>query len=70
MKQHRHGLDSGMVSFRIQGGFDAALKLCHNSTLFTLAESFGGIEKPFRDTRCDDAYRVAESYARAGRDSR
>jgi len=34
----------GMVSIRLAGGRDAALKLCAATRLFTLAESLGGVE--------------------------
>jgi cystathionine gamma-synthase len=34
----------GMVSFRLEGGEDAALKVCELAQLFTLAESLGGVE--------------------------
>jgi cystathionine gamma-synthase len=34
----------GMVSFRLTGGEDAALKVCERAQLFTLAESLGGVE--------------------------
>jgi cystathionine gamma-synthase len=34
----------GMVSFRLRGGEDAALKVCELAQLFTLAESLGGVE--------------------------
>ncbi|MEO6880596.1 MAG: cystathionine gamma-synthase [Mycobacteriaceae bacterium] len=34
----------GMVSVRLAGGRDAALKLCAATELFTLAESLGGVE--------------------------
>jgi cystathionine gamma-synthase len=34
----------GMVSFRLHGGEDAALKVCERAQLFTLAESLGGVE--------------------------
>jgi len=34
----------GMVSLRLRGGRDAALKLCAGTHLFTLAESLGGVE--------------------------
>jgi cystathionine gamma-synthase len=34
----------GMVSFRLKGGEDAALKVCELAQLFTLAESLGGVE--------------------------
>ncbi|MEU2347563.1 cystathionine gamma-synthase [Modestobacter sp. NPDC049651] len=34
----------GMVSFRLRGGEDAALKVCERAQLFTLAESLGGVE--------------------------
>jgi cystathionine gamma-synthase len=34
----------GMVSFRLAGGREAALRLCAATQLFTLAESLGGVE--------------------------
>ena len=34
----------GMVSFRLAGGEEAALKVCERAELFTLAESLGGVE--------------------------
>lgn len=34
----------GMVSFRLHGGRDAALKVCAATEIFTLAESLGGVE--------------------------
>jgi cystathionine gamma-synthase len=34
----------GMISVRLQGGRDAALKFCSSTRLFTLAESLGGVE--------------------------
>lgn len=34
----------GMVSFRLRRGRDAALKTCASTSVFTLAESLGGIE--------------------------
>jgi cystathionine gamma-synthase len=34
----------GMVSFRVRGGREAAVKLCNRAQLFTLAESLGGVE--------------------------
>jgi len=34
----------GMVSFRLRRGKDAALKTCASTSVFTLAESLGGIE--------------------------
>jgi len=34
----------GMVSFRVQGGAAAALAVCARTTVFTLAESLGGVE--------------------------
>jgi cystathionine gamma-synthase len=34
----------GMVSFRLRGGEEAALKVCERTELFTLAESLGGVE--------------------------
>jgi cystathionine gamma-synthase len=34
----------GMVSFRMSGGRDAALRVCRQARLFTLGESLGGVE--------------------------
>ena len=34
----------GMVSFRVEGGQEAALSVCKRTRVFTLAESLGGIE--------------------------
>ncbi|MDX6352038.1 MAG: cystathionine gamma-synthase [Streptomyces sp.] len=34
----------GMVSFRVQGGEDAAVEVCNRARLFTLGESLGGVE--------------------------
>jgi cystathionine gamma-synthase len=34
----------GMVSFRVNGGEDAALDVCNRTKLFTLGESLGGVE--------------------------
>ncbi|MCZ2823896.1 MULTISPECIES: cystathionine gamma-synthase [unclassified Modestobacter] len=34
----------GMVSFRLKGGEEAALRVCERASLFTLAESLGGVE--------------------------
>ncbi|MBM7805696.1 cystathionine gamma-synthase [Geodermatophilus bullaregiensis] len=34
----------GMLSFRLAGGEEAALRACERSQLFTLAESLGGVE--------------------------
>ncbi len=34
----------GMISFRLERGRDAALKTCASTSVFTLAESLGGIE--------------------------
>ena len=44
VKQHRDGLGGGMLSFRIQGGKEAAEHFCQSTRIFTLAESLGGIE--------------------------
>ena len=44
LKQHRAGLGGGMLSFRIKGGPEAAEKFCQSCSLFTLAESLGGVE--------------------------
>src|SRR4028119_240392 len=34
----------GMVSFRVDGGEDAALAVCERTRVFTLGESLGGVE--------------------------
>lgn len=34
----------GMVSFRVSGGREAAVKVCNRARLFTLGESLGGVE--------------------------
>lgn len=34
----------GMVSFRVRGGRDAALRVCERARVFTLGESLGGVE--------------------------
>jgi cystathionine gamma-synthase len=34
----------GMVSFRLRGGEEAALKVCELVQVFTLGESLGGVE--------------------------
>lgn len=34
----------GIISIVLKGGFDAARQLCEKTTLFTLAESLGGVE--------------------------
>ncbi|MBA2559337.1 MAG: PLP-dependent transferase, partial [Propionibacteriales bacterium] len=34
----------GMVSFQLEAGHAAALEVCRKATLFTLAESLGGVE--------------------------
>ena len=34
----------GMVSFTVNGGQEAALKVCERTALFTLGESLGGVE--------------------------
>ncbi|RKF80723.1 Cystathionine gamma-lyase [Golovinomyces cichoracearum] len=44
LKQHRDGLGGGMLSFRIKGGHKAAERFCQKTSIFTLAESLGGIE--------------------------
>lgn len=44
LRQHRDGMGGGMLSFRIQGGHDAAERFCQNTRIFVLAESLGGIE--------------------------
>lgn len=44
LQQHRDGMGGGMLSFRIQGGLEAAERFCQNTRIFTLAESLGGIE--------------------------
>lgn len=44
VKQHRDGMGGGMLSFRIKGGQAAANSFCQFTSIFTLAESLGGIE--------------------------
>jgi len=44
VKQHRKGMGGGMLSFRIKGGHAAAERFCQYTTIFTLAESLGGVE--------------------------
>ncbi len=44
LKQHRNGLGGGMLSFRIKGGPEAAERFCQSTSIFTLAESLGGVE--------------------------
>ena len=44
LKQHRDGMGGGMLSFRIKGGQAAAGRFCAATTVFTLAESLGGVE--------------------------
>ena len=34
----------GMVSFRVEGGEEAAIEVCDRAELFTLGESLGGVE--------------------------
>lgn len=34
----------GMISFRVQGGEEAAVRVCNRAKLFTLGESLGGVE--------------------------
>jgi cystathionine gamma-synthase len=34
----------GMVSFRVHGGEEAALRVCESTSVFTLGESLGGVE--------------------------
>jgi len=43
-RQHRDGMGGGMLSFRIRGGHAAAERFCQLTTIFTLAESLGGVE--------------------------
>lgn len=44
IKQHRDGMGGGMLSFRIKGGSEAAERFCQSTSIFTLAESLGGVE--------------------------
>lgn len=44
LKQHRDGMGGGMLSFRIKGGASAAESFCQSTSIFTLAESLGGVE--------------------------
>ena len=41
-KQMRNG--GGMISFIMQGGYEAAVKVAESTKLITLAESLGGVE--------------------------
>lgn len=41
-RQMRRG--GGMISFRVRGGQARALEICARTTIFTLAESLGGVE--------------------------
>ena len=34
----------GMVSFRVRGGEEAAVRVCDRAQVFTLGESLGGVE--------------------------
>ena len=34
----------GMISFRVTGGLDQALRVCEDASVFTLGESLGGVE--------------------------
>ncbi|ROT41568.1 hypothetical protein SODALDRAFT_331314 [Sodiomyces alkalinus F11] len=43
-RQHRNAMGGGMLSFRIKGGHDAAERFCQLTSIFTLAESLGGVE--------------------------
>jgi cystathionine gamma-lyase len=43
-RQHRAGMGGGMLSFRIRGGHAAAERFCQLTSIFTLAESLGGVE--------------------------
>lgn len=44
LKQHRSGMGGGMLSFRVKGGAAAAERFCQSTSIFTLAESLGGVE--------------------------
>jgi cystathionine gamma-lyase len=44
IKQHRDGMGGGMLSFRINGGKEAAERFCQATHIFSLAESLGGVE--------------------------
>ncbi|PGH18475.1 hypothetical protein AJ80_04445 [Polytolypa hystricis UAMH7299] len=44
LKQHRDGMGGGMLSFRINGGQEAAERFCQATQVFVLAESLGGVE--------------------------
>lgn len=44
IKQHRNGMGGGMISFRVKGGAEAAKRFCQLTSIFTLAESLGGVE--------------------------
>lgn len=44
LKQHREGMGGGVLSFRIKGGVDAAIRFCQSTRIFILAVSLGGVE--------------------------
>lgn len=44
IKQHRNGMGGGMLSFRVNGGKEAAHRFCQFTRVYTLAESLGGVE--------------------------
>ncbi|KFX90118.1 hypothetical protein V490_06637 [Pseudogymnoascus sp. VKM F-3557] len=45
VKQHKHnGAGGGILAFRIRGGYESARRFCQHSGLFTLAESFVGVQ--------------------------
>ena len=44
LKQPRDSLSGEMISFRIKGGKEEAVKFCNSTKYFALAESLGGVE--------------------------
>ena len=60
----------GMVSFRVDGGEDAAIEVCDRAELFTLGESLGGVESliehPGRMTHASAAGIAARGAGRPG----
>jgi len=51
----------GMVSFRVEGGEDAAIAVCDRTKVFTLAESLGGVESLIEHPGCMTHASVAGS---------
>jgi cystathionine gamma-lyase len=44
LKQHRERMGGSVLSFRIKGGVDAAIRFCQSTQIFVLAVSLGGVE--------------------------